>query len=109
RQRGSEHGNGEHEVLDADGERDLGRLAAGTREDPLRRVCRLREEPHQRRPFAVYFLWTACLETPSSSAISRHECPLRRAFSTWIRSRRSSSERRAATARSPTSGSSLAT
>src|SRR5439155_17408787 len=105
----AERGAREHQMLDADGERELGALEAGARVDLLRRVGRPREKPHQRLFFDAYFLCTACFDTPSSSAMSCHECPLRRAFSTWSRSRRSSRRRSAATARSPASGSSDAT
>src|SRR5690606_2956665 len=59
---------------------------------------------HQRLPC---FLCTACLVTPSSSAISCQDQPCTLALRTWTASRRSSSLRNAATARSPTRGSSL--
>lgn len=55
----------------------------------------------------AYFLCTACLLTPSMSAIACQLSPARRAASTWHSSRRSVSCRRAATARSPARGSAV--
>lgn len=55
----------------------------------------------------AYFLCTACLLTPSMSAIACQLSPARRAASTWHSSRRSVNCRRAATARSPARGSAV--
>src|SRR6266571_7703186 len=61
--------------------------------------------PPVRRP---YLRWTVCLVTPRRLAMSCQDQPSSRARWTWSSSSRSASARRAATARSPTSGSSLA-
>src|SRR5262249_58423240 len=55
-----------------------------------------------RRP---YLRCTVCLVTPSRLAMSCQDQPSSRACWTWSSSSRSASARRAATARSPTSGS----
>src|SRR5262249_36877883 len=69
-------------------------------------------EHHRSRPARAparlpCFWWTACLLTPSASAMSCHDQPSRRALTTWSASSRSSRRRRASTARSPTLGSVL--
>src|SRR6478672_5128948 len=103
---------GEEQVLGADpAVGQGGRLALGgddrvpgvvgealEHHDPLRRS---RPPPCLR--------WTACLETPSAPPISCHDHPCARAWATWSASRRSTSVRRDATARSPTAGSVLST
>src|SRR5690349_14903308 len=58
-----------------------------------------------RRP---YLRCTVCLVTPRRPAMSCQDQPSSRACWTWSSSSRSASARRAATARSPTSGSLLA-
>src|ERR1700761_8618713 len=64
---------------------------------------------HHRLPIRrPYLRCTVCLVTPSRLAMSCHDQPSSRAFSTWSTSRRSVRDRRAATARNPTSGSLLA-
>src|SRR6266540_2085353 len=60
-----------------------------------------------RNRLPAYFLWTACLVTPSRVAIASHDQPLARAFSTLRASSSSTRPRRAATAARATSGSSL--
>ena len=55
----------------------------------------------------MWFLWTACRETPRISEISCHDQPCSRALSTWSASSCSSNLRSAATARSPVRGSEL--
>src|SRR5438270_6388601 len=62
-------------------------------------------EHHRLRP---YLRWTVCLVTPRRLAMSCQDQPSSRACWTWSSSSRSASARRAATARSPTSGSLLA-
>src|SRR5690606_8501204 len=78
------------------------RLSDRLVDDPARGLGESFE--HQRLPC---FLCTACLVTPSSSAISCQDQPCTLALRTWTASRRSSSLRNVATARSPTRGSSL--
>src|SRR6266702_4747548 len=64
---------------------------------------------HHRLPIRrPYLRWMVCLVTPRRLAMSCQDQPSSRAFSTWSSSSRSASARRAATARSPTSGSLLA-
>src|SRR5205085_338792 len=61
----------------------------------------------RRRRLSAYFLWTAWRLTPRAVAICCHDQPWSRALTTWRVSRVSSNRRRAATARSPTTGSRL--
>src|SRR6202023_2387299 len=64
---------------------------------------------HHRLPIRrPYFRCTVCLLTPSRLAMSCQDHPSFRAFSIWRNSSRSVRARRAATARSPVSGSLLA-
>ena len=75
-------------------------------------ACRMREALEHQRFLRLsspspYFLCTACLLTPSWSAICCHDQPSARAFSTCSRSSDSSRARSEATARSPVAGSAL--
>src|SRR5215211_4627943 len=78
-----------------------------------RRLPPLTKQPHRRLPRVrrsplPYFWWTACLETPSSSAIRCQLHPSSRARRTCSASTASSRARNDAAPRSPISGSSLA-
>src|SRR5688572_2198402 len=84
--------------------RPLDRLARSSRE-PLEHHRSLRASSLRPPPC---FLWTACLLTPSASAICCQDHPRVRALSTCSASSDSSSARSDATAASPTAGSLLA-
>src|SRR5258705_4110499 len=79
-------------------------LLAGAH-DHLTCLCTEPLEHQRSRP--ACFLCTACLLTPSASAISCHDQPWWRALLTWSTSRVSDSLRSATTARSPTRASVL--